>query len=160
MGDDVKETGCCPKFDPTPWESREFTFKEKMFVKDRVFSIFHIPLNFGSVMTKNMALIEKAGAKPKNFMVLSDENSMWGSDVYIAADKEVPEAKMEKLSGKFLSRVFEGQYKEMGSWIKEMEGYLRIKKLKAERMFFWYTTCPKCAKAYGKNYVVIIAKIG
>jgi hypothetical protein len=26
------------------------------------------------------------------------------------------------------------------------------------RMYQWYTTCPKCAKKYGKNYVVIIAQ--
>jgi hypothetical protein len=24
----------------------------------------------------------------------------------------------------------------------------------------WYTTCPKCAQKYGKNYVVIIAQVG
>jgi len=23
----------------------------------------------------------------------------------------------------------------------------------------WYTTCPKCAKVYGKNYVVTIAEV-
>ena len=27
------------------------------------------------------------------------------------------------------------------------------------RVFFWYTTCPKCAKAYGENYVVGLAEI-
>jgi hypothetical protein len=26
-------------------------------------------------------------------------------------------------------------------------------------MYFFYTTCPKCAKKYGKNYVVILAQI-
>jgi hypothetical protein len=26
-------------------------------------------------------------------------------------------------------------------------------------MYMWYTTCPKCAKKYGKNYVTIIAQI-
>ena len=25
---------------------------------------------------------------------------------------------------------------------------------KAGRAFLFYTTCPKCAKAYGKNYVI------
>mgnify|MGYP003526130734 CR=1 FL=1 len=25
--------------------------------------------------------------------------------------------------------------------------------------WFFYTTCPKCAKAYGKNYVVGIAEL-
>jgi hypothetical protein len=24
---------------------------------------------------------------------------------------------------------------------------------------FYYTTCPKCAKRYGKNYVVLLAQI-
>ncbi|TSC93668.1 MAG: hypothetical protein CEN91_156 [Candidatus Berkelbacteria bacterium Licking1014_85] len=25
---------------------------------------------------------------------------------------------------------------------------------------FSYTTCPKCAKVYGKNYVVLFAQVG
>lgn len=29
-----------------------------------------------------------------------------------------------------------------------------------EKLYFGYTTCPKCAKAYGKNYVVLFAKVG
>jgi len=28
-----------------------------------------------------------------------------------------------------------------------------------QRMFFFYTTCPKCAKKYGKNYVVTLGKV-
>ncbi len=27
------------------------------------------------------------------------------------------------------------------------------------KMYFFYTTCPKCAKKYGKNYVVILAQL-
>ncbi|HZH72463.1 MAG TPA: hydrolase [Mariniphaga sp.] len=23
----------------------------------------------------------------------------------------------------------------------------------------WYTTCPKCAKKYGRNFVVIVGKV-
>ena len=29
----------------------------------------------------------------------------------------------------------------------------------AKRMLFYYTTCPRCAKAYGKNYVVLFAEV-
>jgi hypothetical protein len=28
-----------------------------------------------------------------------------------------------------------------------------------ETLYFFYTTCPKCAKHYGKNYVVAVAKV-
>ena len=26
-------------------------------------------------------------------------------------------------------------------------------------LYFFYTTCPKCAKYYGKNYVVLVAQV-
>jgi NMD protein affecting ribosome stability and mRNA decay len=29
----------------------------------------------------------------------------------------------------------------------------------AEKTYFFYTTCPRCAKHYGKNYVVAVAKV-
>ena len=48
------ETGCCPRFDPEPWDEKEVTFDDKLFVKDHVTSFFHIPLNFGKVMVRNM----------------------------------------------------------------------------------------------------------
>jgi hypothetical protein len=28
-----------------------------------------------------------------------------------------------------------------------------------QQLYFYYTTCPKCARKYGKNYVVILARI-
>jgi len=28
-----------------------------------------------------------------------------------------------------------------------------------DKLYFGYTTCPSCAKAYGKNYVVLFAKV-
>jgi hypothetical protein len=28
-----------------------------------------------------------------------------------------------------------------------------------EKLYFAYTTCPACAKAYGKNYVIAFAKV-
>jgi hypothetical protein len=31
--------------------------------------------------------------------------------------------------------------------------------LEIRKWFMWYTTCPKCAEKYGKNYVVIVAKV-
>jgi len=40
------------------------------------------------------------------------------------------------------------------------EGLMCMKKGKRLRkMYLYYTTCPKCAKKYGKNYIVILAEI-
>ena len=35
----------------------------------------------------------------------------------------------------------------------------KVTKQKDGTIFYYYPTCPKCAKKYGKNYVVIFAKI-
>ena len=66
---------------------------------------------------------------------------------------------MTKISGTFLSKVFEGHYKDAGKWAKEMKDYVNSKGKKIKKLYFFYTTCPRCAKAYGKNYTVILAKI-
>jgi|GEM_PF-4476095 len=56
----IKPTGCCEPFNPEPWQDKEITWKDKVFVKDHVVQFFHIPLNFGQKVVKNMALIEIA----------------------------------------------------------------------------------------------------
>lgn len=153
------ETGCCKRFNPAPWDGKVVTFKDKLFLKDRVLSLFHIPLNYGRVMARNMEKIAAAGALAKEPLMLSDENSLFGSDVYIAVSKDVPNAQMVRISGRFLSKVFEGPFSNMGNWVKEMAAYAKSKGVKPKKTYFFYTTCPACAKVYGKNYTVILAQI-
>jgi hypothetical protein len=153
------ETGCCPRFDPGPWDAKEISLKDRLFLKDHVRSILHIPLNFDKVMVKDMELIKEAGALSPQPLLLSDENSLWGSDVYIAVSKEIPGAQIEKISGTFLTKVFEGPYKNAGKWAKEMKEYVSSKGKELKKMYFFYTTCPKCAKFYGKNYTVVLAQV-
>ena len=108
-----------------------------------------------------MGLIEKASAKSPYQLMLCDE-TLWGSDIYIdvasPAGQEIPGAETATLSGTFLTKVFEGPYKNAGVWAKEMEGYVKSKGKTIEKLYFCYTTCPACAKAYGKNYVVLFAQ--
>ena len=150
---------CCQKFNPGPWDDNVLTWENKRFVKDRVASFLHIPLNFGAVMKRNVTAIEAAHASPENMVVLSDENSLWGADVYLEVTGDVPGANMATISGTFLSKVFEGPYKNMRKWIEEMKAFVAAKGRTAGKLYFFYTTCPKCAKKYGKNYIVILAKI-
>jgi effector-binding domain-containing protein len=153
------ETGCCPRFNPEPWDKKEVTFKDKLFIKDHVTSFLHIPLNFGKVMVRNMERISQAQALAPEPILLSDENSLWGADIYIAVSKDVPGAQMVKVSGTFLTQVFEGPYKDISQWIKQMADYVREQRKELKKLYFFYTTCPKCAKYYGKNYVVLLAQI-
>ena len=156
----IKSTGCCEPFNPEPWQDKEIIWKDKIFVKDHVISFLHIPLNFGQKVVKNMKLIEKAGAKSPYQLMLTDEKSLWGSDIYIDVSKEVAGAEMATLSGVFLTKVFEGPYQNVGKWAMEMEKYVKDKGRNLKKLYFSYTTCPKCAKAYGKNYVMLFAQVG
>ncbi len=122
-------------------------------------SFLRIPLNFGAVMRRNVGPMEAAGAVPDNMVVLADENSLWGADVYIEVTRDVPGAEMATISGTFLSKVFEGPYRNMREWIEEMKGFVRSRDRELHRMYFFHTTCPKCAKKYGKNYVAILAQV-
>ncbi len=155
----MKTERCCSPFDPGPWQEKEIRWDRKTFVADRVRSLFHVPLNFGSVMKRNVALIEAAGAKPEPMIVLSDENSLWGADVYVEASRDVPGARMASLSGTFLCRVFEGPYRNAGRWAREMRDFVRSKGKDLRKLYFYYTTCPKCGREHGRNYVVLLAQV-
>jgi len=152
-------TGCCPPFDPTPWQNQEISWHSKPFVKDHVTCLFHVPLNMGRIVMKDMALIDAADAAPAHPMMLSDDRSPWGADLYIEVKKLVPGATMAEISGTFLTKVFEGPFRDAPRWVEDMKRHVTAKNRTLERLYFGYTTCPKCAKAYGKNYVVMFAKV-
>ncbi len=66
---------------------------------------------------------------------------------------------MAQVPGRFLAKVFEGPYLNMRGWIEEMRGYVAGKGKELKKLYFYYTTCPKCARKYGKNYVVLLAQV-
>ncbi len=150
---------CCPKFDPTPWDEKLFEWNNKKFIKGKVFSLFNMPITFGNVMKDLNEKVENAQATIPDWVCLSDHTSKWNMDVYLAVDKEIPGADNTTLSGKFLSKVYEGAFKDTGTWCKEFEQFALSKKVNISKWYMWYTTCPKCAKKYGKNYVVIVCQV-
>jgi len=153
------EEECCPKFDPTPWDEKVIEWENKRFVKDKVLTLFYMPVNFGGVMKKLDRKVREAEVNIPDYLCLSDHTSKWNMDVYLAVDKELPDAENVTLSGRFLSKVYEGPFKDTKKWSDDFEVYAKEQGHEIVKWFMWYTTCPKCAKKYGKNYVVIIAEI-
>jgi hypothetical protein len=113
----------------------------------------------GARVTHNQRLIDAAKAAPAQPLMLTDERSPWTSDLYIDVARPVPGAEMTTLSGTFLTKVYEGPYRDAGKWAADMRQHVEGKQQQLEKLYFAYTTCPRCAKAYGKNYVVLFAKL-
>ena len=153
-------TNCCPRFNPEGWDEQELHFKDKLFVKANTKSIFHIPLNMGSMFPVTFKAIEDADAQNmEQFIVLSHDPSAWRSEHFFSVSKEVPGQEMVKMSGDYLTKVFEGPYKNAPKWEKEMQAFVKSKGKQVLKTYFFYTTCPKCAKFYGKNYLVAVSEV-
>lgn len=155
----VTPTGCCPPFDPTPYQSAEVRWDHKRFIKDHITSFLHVPLNMGRRITQNLSQIQAAHAEPAEQLMLTDERSAFGSDIYIAVDGEVPDVEMTTMSGRFRTRVYDGPFRDTPKWMADMKGWLASEGEQVEQLYFGYTTCPSCARAYGHNYVVLYAKV-
>ncbi|PKM87008.1 hypothetical protein CVU83_03510 [Candidatus Falkowbacteria bacterium HGW-Falkowbacteria-2] len=153
------EKECCPKFDPTPWDGKEIVWEGKRFLKDKVCCFLYVPLNFGGAMTRLMKKVEKVGAQVPDNVCLSDQVSKWKMNLLLAVDKEVEGAESEIISGRFLSKVYEGNFRDVGKWMADAKTSAEANKNTVIKQYMWYTTCPKCAKKYGKNYVVIFSQI-
>jgi hypothetical protein len=160
MGPEAESPECCPRFDPAPWDGKVFTWERKKFVKDKVLTLFHIPVNFGAVMRRLVPKVEKASAMSPEALCLSDHTSRWNMDLYLAVTKDVADATNVSLSGRYLSKVYEGDFKQSGAWCKDFAAYAESRGLTVKKWYMWYTTCPKCAKKYGKNYVAIVGEVG
>jgi len=149
---------CCPKFNPAPWDDKMVEWENKKFIKDSVCTFFYMPLTFSKVMKRLDEKVRAAGAEMPDFVCLSDHTSKWNMDVYLAVDKDIPAIENFRFTGRFFSKVYEGSFKDTNKWCKDYEYLAKQKGLTIKKMFLWYTTCPKCAKKYGKNYVVIIGQ--
>jgi hypothetical protein len=154
----IEPTGCCPPFDPATWKNATVVWRDKPFVTDHVHCLLHVPLDMGRRVVKNQRWIEAAQARPEHPLMLSTDTSAWGADLFIEVTRPVPNARMATLSGTFSTRVYEGPYHHAGAWIADMRRRMAEQGQPLGRIYFGYTTCPRCAKAYGKNYVILFAE--
>jgi hypothetical protein len=159
MEQEKQEPECCPRFDPAPWDNQVFEWDNKKFIREKVFTFFFMPVNFGGAMRRLNQKVDNAGATMPDWLCLSDHTSNWNMDLYLAVDREIPGVENAALSGKFFSKVYEGPFRDTGKWTEEFKKSAKEKGFEIKKMYMWYTTCPKCAKKYGKNYVVIICSI-
>lgn len=105
-------------------------------------------------MARAQRLIDEYAARDPDWLILSHDTSPWHADHYLAVRRDVPGLHTINLNGTYLTKVFEGPYKDAPKWRNKLIEYATAKGHKPVNTYFFYTTCPGCAKFYGKNYVV------
>lgn len=157
--DEDNETGCCPKFHPEKWDRKQFDFSDLYFVKANSNSFMHVPLNLGTVMTEVQKRIDRDNAQPDHsYLILSKDLSSFESTHYFNVTDNMHSMPLEKVKGIFNARVFEGKFNQIPKWMSEVETERKTKGLSTKEHYVFYTTCPKCAKVYGHNYIVIFTR--
>lgn len=157
--DSINTTGCCAKFNPDGWDGQTLHFKDKTFARATTRSALHMPLDMDQVFSRIQKKIDAADAYDANdTIVLSRDLSPWSSEHLFAVKKPLPGEEMVTLSGDYITKVFEGPYRDAKQWHSEMQDLAGASGTAKDEVYFFYTTCPKCAKAYGKNYVVGVAR--
>lgn len=161
----MEEEICCQKFDPQPWDEVTLEWKDKLFMTDSIKQFMHMPLpgQYGKVMTRLFDKAKQCGVEVtdmKEFIVMSFDPSPWKSEIYMTISAEHPDIRnVTKISGTFLTKVFDGPYNAVPKFMKEMDAYVLKQGKTVKKYYFYFTTCPKCAKKYGHNYMVVFAEI-
>jgi hypothetical protein len=156
----VNTTGCCARFNPAGWDGQRLHFEEKRFVRATTRSLLHVPLDMGSVFTRVQGHLAAAGAEdPAQMLVLSRDPSAFSGEHLFAVTADVPDEEMTTLSGDFLTKTFEGPYSQVRNWHNLMQSAAREVGSEPGQVWFYYTTCPACAKAYGRNPVVGVVEL-
>ncbi|NAS12272.1 hydrolase [Poritiphilus flavus] len=161
---ETQKDECCPTFHPEKWDEKTFDWENKPFIEESVPSFLHIPSKkmLGKKIRKMMKLAEdsdKIAEDKTEVLLLFMDPHAFKSNIYLSVKDAVPNAKNTTLTGKFMTKVFDGPFKAIPKFIKQMDVYLKDKMRRAEDYYVHYAYCPKCSEERGKNYMVFFAKV-
>ena len=155
---------CCPKFDVDKWDNQNHHWENKPFIRESIPQLFHIPFPpmIGWKITKMWKMAEEAKKVPTNkedVLILFYDPHAFKSEIYLTVSDNVPGADNVKISGDFISKVFDGPYDAIPKFIKEMDEYLDKQGKKAKKYYIHYAYCPQCAKKFAHNYATLFAEV-
>jgi hypothetical protein len=154
---------CCPPFDPAKWHHVHHSWKDRPFLRDSVPELFHIPLpgTYAKAIARMWKKASDTGAAPEpdDFLLLANDPSSFRADLYMSLSKDIPDAETVKLAGNFFSQVFEASYGDVRKCLRETSQFLAKNGMFSLKDYIYYPYCPKCAKKYGHNYVVVLSKV-
>ncbi|MFH1126446.1 MAG: hydrolase [Candidatus Altiarchaeota archaeon] len=154
-----EEVCCCPRLKSDDWDKKTFEWKNKPFYKTKYLSFFRIPLTYRGAVKKSLEVLKAKGLVRDPMLMLAEEESMFYSTLLVEMSGDDENLPVRRLSGTYVSMFFEGGYRDTPRWIREMVDYCTIQGERPKELYFFYATCPKCAKYYGSAQTVLFARI-
>lgn len=158
---DINETGCCAIPNVKDWDKKIVKFENRHFIRMYTKSFLHVPLNMAKVMKSlnEAATSANANLEPEQAIILSRDISAWKAEQLYGVSKPIEGLDNVTLNGTFITMVFEGPYQDAKKWYDTAIDYAKGQRNEVDNVYFFYTTCPKCAKHYGKNYTISLTQI-
>jgi hypothetical protein len=101
----------------------------------------------------------KVEADKEEVLLLFTDPHPFKSEIFLSVTGQIPKAANETITGNFAARVFDGPYNAIPKFIREMDADLEAKGQKSKKYYVHYAYCPKCAKKYKHNYMILFARI-
>ena len=95
----------------------------------------------------------------RDTLLLFHDPHAFKTELLLSVTREVPGADNIELSGTFMAKVYDGPFKAVPRFMKEMKSYVKSQEKEVKDYYVHYAYCPKCALKSGHNYMVFFAKI-
>lgn len=157
------EEKCCPDLNTEYWENKEHNWENKKFITDSMRTLFHMPFPWviGKKLMKLWSQAQNSCAELENkedTLFLFNDPSAFKSNIFLTVKNDVKDARNTTISGNFISKVYDGPYKDVPKFMKQMKSTLKKQGKEVKDFYIHYAYCPKCSKEYGHNYMVLFAK--
>lgn len=134
-------------------------WNDRPFLKVKVKTVFYVPLDLGKKLRRAQAQLEGAGAAVPGGLVLMQHRSPWELDLFIDVAGPVPGAEIVTIGGTFLTRVFDGHYRDAPRFAAEMQHHVEDRGRRLRKLYYAWNACPSCARATGRNSCVVFAEV-
>jgi len=121
-----------------------------------------LPSMIGKKATRMWKAAEDANrtsARREDVLLLFTDPTPFKSEIFLSVTGVVPGEDNVTISGSYVSKVFDGPYNAIPKYIKEMDRYLSEKGKRSKRYYVHYAYCPKCARKYSHNHMVLFAEV-
>ncbi len=152
----------CPEINDQDWHLKDENWDKKFFYFDYVRHFFNVPLGYDKQLRAMKLNIAKKGYQLANpDMVLYQPGTFQGRILMEIKDPEQYDANVEPFeNARMLSRVHQGSRGDLGNALQELKAFTQDRThLDPSIIYYWHTTCSKCAKTRGYEKTVLFARV-